>query len=281
MKWCLRAYIFSILALFPFSSALAGAWLQPSGQGQFITQASYYSSDKFYDRDGKLVSQPRFNKYEIQPYLEYGVTSKLTVGATGYAQHVSQSGITNIGLADPEIFARTMLWKNNNSLLSIQPLLKFKSYFAEDRTPRGGSGSTDAELSLLYGRNLHVLSDHDYLDMRAGYRYRANRLNDQLRGDVALGVETLPNLYVIPAIRSIVATKISNGGGFSENGDQDYDLLKFELGVNYRFNDKQAAGVTIFNHVDGTQTGNGTGVMLSYTQGFLDESIILYRPAIG
>lgn len=267
MQRCCRL-AFVICALFPLYQASAGAWLQPKHHGQFIAQASYYSSNEFFDSDSKKTAQPRFSKIEFQPYIEYGLLDNLTIGATAYTQQVQQSGTGNTGIADPEIFARTTLWKNDRSLISIQPLLKFRSQFARTGNPRGGSGSTDAELSLLYGRNLNLLSTHDYVDMRAGYRYRSTQLHDQWRADASLGVEVAPNWFVTPAIRSIIATKIRDTIAFSENGDQDYDLIKLEVGVNYRFTPDRTAGLTFFDHVYGAQTGSGMGVIATYTQGF-------------
>ncbi len=253
----------------PLHAAFAGAWLQPEGKGQFILQTAYYTSTEFYDRDGDLQPQTRFSKYEFQPYVEYGLTKDWTIGATGYLQHVSQAGGSNNGIADPEFFARTELWGDDNDHISIQPLIKLRSEFESDGNPRGGSRSTDMELSLLYGRSgLGILSSNDYLDTRIGYRYRGNRLHDQWKADAALGVEFAPNWTALTAVRGVFGTKIPNGGAFSENGDQDYDLVKAEIGVNYKWDNDTTFGVTAFNHVYGIQTGSGSGVILSYMQGF-------------
>lgn len=263
----------------PLHAAFAGAWLQPEGKGQFIMQAAYYSSDEFFDRNGQLQLQARFRKYELQPYVEYGLTRDWTIGATGYLQHVSQGGGSNNGIADPEFFARTQLWGDDYNHLSIQPLIKLRSEFESDGNPRGGSRSTDAELSLLYGRSgldrlgigalgWNLFGPNDYIDTRVGYRYRGNRLHDQWKTDAALGIQLAPNWTAVTAMRGIFATKIPAGGAFSENGDQDYDLAKVEAGLNYRYSDTKTFGVTAFNHVYGRQTGSGSGVILSYMQGF-------------
>lgn len=263
----LPRFLCVFLFLIP-SVSLAGAWLQPEGKGQWIAQSSYYTNNEFFDANGARTNQDRFTKYELQPYVEYGLTPLLTVGASAYLQQVSQSGENNYGIADPEIFSRSVLWKSDHEVLSLQPLIKFKSRFADEGVPRGGSRSTDIELSLLYGRSVHWLSNNDFIDLRGGYRYRANRLNDQWRFDAMAGIEVAPDWLILPAVRAIISTDLQDKTTFSENGDQDFDLYKAELGIGYRMGPDRMLTATGFTHVYGAQTGNGLGIILSVMQNF-------------
>lgn len=256
------------LSLSLATAAQAGAWLQPQGHGQVIAQGTYFTSDKYYDYRGHATNQPRYNKYEFMPYAEYGLTKTVTIGGTASLQYDTQSSRDNYGLADPEIFARTSLYRDEKQVVSIQPLVKFKSAFDHKGSPRGGSDSTDVELSLLYGRNLNLISNRDYLDLDAGYRYRSTDLHDQYHANAALGLQVAPRVQLIPAIRTTIAAKRLRNVAFSQNGNQDYDLLKLEMTGRYSLTETQAVGLTVFNHVDGRQTGNGTGVTLSFAQQF-------------
>ena len=249
-------------------SAHAGAWLQEKGSGEFIAQASYFTSDAYFNGKGDSVGQPRYNQYAIQPYLEYGLLENLTVGGSAALQRDTQSGAINSGVADPQIFARSVLWRDATQLVSLQPLVKFASDFEHMSAPRGGSKSTDAELSVLYGRNLNLLSPRDYFDSSVGYRYRSGSLDNQIHADAALGLEVAPRWQVIPAIRTVLSTHLQPSTSFSEDGDQDYDLLKLELGAMYHVTDSRAWGLTLFDHVTGRQTGNGEGAMLQLAQKF-------------
>lgn len=249
-------------------TAYAGAWLQPKGQGQFISQATYYSATQYYDFEGERKKQARFRKLELQPYVEYGLTDQLTIGGSAYAQTLSQSGTHNRGIADPEIFARTRVWHNETETISIQPLIKFPSRFSHDTSPRGGSKSTDAELSVLYGRNLHIVSNRDWMDSRTGYRMRNKGLSDQWRSDVALGLGVTDALTIIPALRSTVPISMTETAIYSENGDLDYALVKAELGAMYAVSDKQWLQAALSKDVYGIQTGAGTGISIGYGQKF-------------
>lgn len=248
--------------------AQAGAWLQPEGHGLFIAQANYYTTKSFFDAAGHKQSQPRFTKYEFQPYGEYGVTPWLTLGGSAYAERVSQSGDGNIGVADPEIFARSEVWGDGTQHLSIQPLIKLPSSFRDAAPPRGGSRGVDAELSLLYGTSPNLLSASDYLDTRVGYRVRGNNRSPEWRADVALGLGVTPDLQLVPALRGVLATNLKAAPAFSENGDLDASVLKAEVTGLYHLNSGQWVQASLFRNVIGTQTGAGYGASLGFAQRF-------------
>jgi len=263
-----RHFVASIIVMTFANSAHAGSWVQPLGKGLIITQATYYSTDSYFDANGEKQSQPRFSKYELQPYGEYGLNDWLTIGGSAYAQSVSQSGTSNRGIADPEIFGRARLWHSDTQVVSIQPLVKFASHFQTSGSPQGGSKSRDAELSILYGRNLKIVSDRDYVDTRIGYRMRDHGLSDQLRSDVALGLNITDHIHMIPAIRSVVATNVSQAPTFSESGDLDYSVLKAEVTGVYHMNDAQWLQATLSQHVAGVQTGAGYGISVGFAESF-------------
>lgn len=250
------------------SAAQAGAWLQPKGDGLVIGQATYYTTAKYFDAEGTLQRQSRFAKYELQPYIEYGLLDNLTLGGSAYAQRDTQAGGSDVGIADPELFARTTLWKGERQLVSIQPLIKLRSQFQSNNPPRGGSTSTDEELSLLYGLNINLFSPRDYLDASAAYRVRSGRLNDQWRAGAALGLQVADQWQIIPAIHMITSTGPKDSASFTENGDMDYDLLKLECTGIYQLDQKRWLQASLFHHAMGRQTGGGSGLSLGYAQRF-------------
>ena len=263
-----RHFVAVIITLATATTAQAGAWVQPMGKGLLITQATYYSTDSYFDTNGQKQSQPRFSKYELQPYGEYGLNDWLTLGGSAYAQSVSQAGTRNRGIADPEIFARARLWHSDTQVISVQPLVKFASHFQKGGSPQGGSKSRDAELSILYGRNVKILGDRDYVDSRVGYRMRDHGLSNQVRSDVAVGLNINNTVQIIPALRSVMATDMTEAATFNEGGDLDYSVLKAEVTGVYRMNDRQWLQASLFKHVAGIQTGGGYGISLGFAESF-------------
>ena len=262
-----RALI-AIACLLSANSAEAGAWTAPEGHGIIIANATYFTSSHYFDTNGDKQPQAKFRKYELQPYAEYGATDWLTVGGSAYAQRVTQAGTANYALSDPEIFARLRVYQTSNEVLSLQPLIKLRSQNSDPRPPHGGSTSTDGEFSLLYGRNVNVISSKDYVDARAGYRARNNGLANQWRGDLAFGMSVTDSIQLIPAMRAVYAPGLKDAATFSESGDLDYDVLKVELTGIYHLDENQWVQASVFKHVAGIQTGDGQGVSLGFAQRF-------------
>lgn len=248
--------------------ALAGAWTQEKGNGLVIAQATYFSTDEYFDVDGNLTRQDRFRKWELQPYLEYGATDWLTVGGTAYLHRVGQSGSHNHGIGDPELFARVRLWEWDNRVISLQPLVKLSSQYMRDALPRGGSRSTDMELSLLYGESFRLLSDQDYMDMRVGYRWRGRGLAPQWRTDIALGTHLTDTLQLVVAGRGVMAAEIDETALFRQDGEQDYDLMKGEVSLFYHFDQGRWVHATAYEHLAGFMAGAGRGFTLGYAESF-------------
>jgi hypothetical protein len=253
-----------LLTVLGADTALAGAWLQKKGEWLVLTQVTHYATSEYFDADGTTQKQSRFRKYELQPYAEYGLFDNLTIGGSAYLQRVSQAGGNNTGLADPELWARTTLWEDSRQRVALQPLIKLRSVFESEGTPRGGSRSTDLELSALYGRNLNIISARDYADLRVGYRMRNRGLSDQVRADAALGLQLAPAWQIVPAVRGVFATDGRDTATFSENGDLDYALVKAEVMTSYQLDETRWVQASIFDHIAGAQTGSGRGFTLGY-----------------
>lgn len=265
--WCRTLFQTIVVALLT-SPAFAGAWVQDRGAGLLIHQLTYFSAGHYYNRDGHRTPQPRFHKLEYQPYIEYGIGRRYTVGGSASLQRDWQGGSNNTGIADPELFLRGRIYHDDRQIVSLQPLIKLPSIFMKDgQIPRGGSHSADAELSLLYGRNVAFISVQDYVDVRLGYRARSRGMNGQIRADVALAVAPEERWQIIPAVRYVRATSLDRSG-FSQNGEQDYDLLKAELAVTYQLDSARTLQATVFDHHAGKQVGAGQGASIGYAVAF-------------
>jgi hypothetical protein len=68
-----RVFLCFFAAINFFNSALANPWLQKPGEGLLILNGLAYATDTYFDSEGQKTAQPRFSKYELNPYLEYGL----------------------------------------------------------------------------------------------------------------------------------------------------------------------------------------------------------------
>src|SRR5262245_9833344 len=68
-----------LLAVTPASPVIAGAWTQEKDKGQVIAQGTFTRSTRQFDDSGDPVSIPRYDKFEMNVLIEYGLTDWLTV----------------------------------------------------------------------------------------------------------------------------------------------------------------------------------------------------------
>ena len=277
---CIKPLLFFICSLFIASQAYAGAWNQPRGDLYLALSEFYYTNDTYFDLDGDKQSQGRFFKSELNPYIEYGISDEWTVGANLFFHYVEQEttqtlsvgGTTvnitadefNYGLGDSEFFARYQLYRDNDYVLSIQPLIKTPAVYAYDRLPKAANEDWDAEVSLLGGTNFRWRGYDHYIDTRIGYRKRFDPLlDDQLKLDAKVGIRLDPYWTLIPAAYATLSTDLPKQATFSQSGQNDYDLAKLETMIQYRFPDRplsvHAGG---FYHVWGRNAGSGGGLFI-------------------
>ena len=241
----------------------AGAWLQKDGEGLAIAQATYFTTDEFFDASGNRQSQERFDKYELNIYAEYGLTEWLTVGTNMFLNQVEQGSQDNYGIADTELFARVPLYESDAWVASLQPLIKLPSAYDDDTINlRGGSRSTDVELSALVGINTPILSKRDFIDSRVGYRQRNRGLDGQWRIDATVGVYVADDWLVTSSVRAVISDANNNNATFREDGEQEFSQLKLEVGVQYNMSEDYWLQLTGFQHTAGQLSGGGEGITL-------------------
>lgn len=262
----MKLKISAVISIFTFlafcTNAQAGAWLQEPKSSYVAVTASLFSNDRFFDVDGTKQDQSRFTKYETNIYAEHGLTNWLTVGTNLFINRAQQGGLENNGIADPEFFIRLPLINYEGWVISAQPLIKLPSAYENGGTLRAGSRSLDFEFSLLMGSNMKLLDERDYIDIRVGYRERSRGLEAQFRGDIVYGIHVTESLCILPAARVTIAEDIPTGGVFRQDGEQDFDLMRAELGFSYQMNNRQRLIANVFAHIQGANTGAGEGITI-------------------
>ena len=130
-------------------AAGAAAWTQPAGQGLAIIKVDEYRSDTYWDRERHSQDTATYRKFELNPYLEYGVTDRATVGANLFVLKVEQEGSgSSTGLGDVELFGRYRLYSGGWDSLALQFLLKLPTGYDKNDAVALGAGQVDAEIRL-------------------------------------------------------------------------------------------------------------------------------------
>ncbi len=268
----MRSAAFVVACIFIPTLSYAGAWTQPEGSGQVILNGWYYSTDSLYNNSGTEVSQGRYRKYELNPYLEYGLMNGVTIGTNLSLQRASQDvaggSVTNYGIGDSEFFARFRLWEQYGFVISAEPLVKLPSPESDDETPVLGGEHADAGLSFAAGYGFNFFGMNHYITADAGYRHRFGDPKDQIRYSATLGVSVTPKLCIMPQIFGTHRTSDPAAATFTQSSGDDFNLTKLQLSAVYKYSDDVSLQVGGFSHVDGKNVGAGDGALFSVWKKF-------------
>jgi protein XagA len=265
--------------------AYAGAWTQAKGDGLLIENYSYYYTSRFINNVGKRQSQPTYQKFEYNPYVEYGLADGVTIGANLFLQYIRQnttqsitiptgpfSSVTttykgvnqNIGIGDSEFFVRKRLWQKDGFIVSAEPMVKAPALISYDEFPDVGNSRPDIGLTLSGGYSFKAYGQYHFANLDTGYRYRFGKQKDQIRIAATLGI-TLDNQWmVMPQLFITRRTSSPNvGPTFNENPANDYNLTKVQLSTIYKMWDDTALQLGGFYHVDARNSSLGGGVLIA------------------
>jgi hypothetical protein len=175
------------------TAATAGVWTQPKGQLEGLFAGSYSHSTQGYASDGKVVDIGRYDKVILDLMVEYGLTDQTTLFLKPELRGVdlkSPGGSTHSsrGLGLSEFGVRQGFKIKGPWLISAQAS-GFVPGSSNKSTNVAQAGATDAEadVRLLAGRSLPLPGQGGFIDLQAGYHFRAGDAPNEYRADVTLG----------------------------------------------------------------------------------------------
>jgi hypothetical protein len=195
-----RLFVAAIVLTAFHGPAHAGAWLQPKGRGLLILSATMLSSDHAFDDGGSSTSIPRYNKFELSGWLEYGLTDHFTLILQPQFRSVDIDRPTNAshaGLGYTGLGARIGLWSNDTSAVSFQSLVRIPGSSDESDPAQAGSTEMEEDIRLLYGRSFRLGAWPAFLDTEFAYRFRGGDAPDEIRSDLTFGVRPRPDITLM------------------------------------------------------------------------------------
>lgn len=267
-----RCSALCFIAVISITDAYAGAWTQEKGRGQFVLNQTFYYANAYYDNNGKLRPKLLYRKYDLNPYVEYGLLDSVTVGGSLSLQYVQQElfggRMYSYGLGDSEFFTRLRLVRHGDFVFSAEPLVKLPSPQSSDRFPRLGSAYPDAALGAYAGYGFGSRYRPHFADLYLGYRWRFGEPHDQIRATATLGYSFSQRWMVMPQIFIIKRREAPPLSRFTQSAGDDYTLGKTQLSVVYKMNTGMSAQAGLFIHDAGTNTGAGGGMVVSLWRNF-------------
>ena len=225
-----------VLAALGATTASASPWARAQGEGLVISQTSYFTSRQDASSDGEIVSQ-RFERFETDLYLEYGLTSSITIGGKAVygASRLNRGGtIENAsGVSEYGGFAQYQVLRNDRDAASIR--IGASSASSLDDGARAGTANdgVDADIAFLYGRNFNIAPFGVFAAADVGYRRRFGDAADQIRLQADLGAK--PGKRWMILVQSFGEFSLSN----ETDGGADFDIVKINPSVVRRFGDPE------------------------------------------
>jgi hypothetical protein len=212
------------------SAALAGAWTLPAGTGQATVSGTMSSADRAFDTSGALQPVPRYNKFELQGWIEYGLTDRFTAIVAPGLQHVdiaAPADAQRTGLGYTEWGGRYSLLQGTSWVFSGQATMRLPG--TNDISNPAGIGYTGIETDLraLFGTSFAVYGMPAFLDLQFAQRFRAGGPPNEFRADATFGIR--------PAERWLLLAQSFNV--FSEGPGSppfaSYEYFKLQLSAIY------------------------------------------------
>lgn len=256
------------------SEAYAGAWTQEAGHGQLIATGLYYTASSLYTNQGRKRHQPRYDKYELNPYFEYGVWDGVTAGANLSLQRTSQDasasapGHSNWGVGDSEFFLRARLWQKDGFALAAEPMVKLPSPDASSDQPRLGGSHPDMGMGLSAGYGFSAYGLSHFVDLDTQYRARLGAPKDQVKLAATAGISLTQQIMLMPQLFFTFRTSSPQAASFTQSSADDYNLIKGQLSALYKLTPDVSLQLGGFVDIDGRNSGSGKGALVSVWKTF-------------
>lgn len=268
MKISLRVQplLAACLILITSGDVFAGAWTQEKGKSYHRAAANYYYADEEYDADGDSTDMPfngEFTDFNLNYYMEYGILDELTVIGSAYYKMIEREDdyykYETDGMGDMDLGLRYRLHNSDIGIFSVQGLVKIPEFYDEDDALPLGNGQYDYELRLLFGRSLWPVIP-GYMNLEAGYRWRAKDPSDEFRYLVEIGSEFGKNFYGRAKLDALVSMDNAdhNTDAFGNpTASIEYDLAKLDLTLGYHLNTQWGLELEYTPAVWGENTAKG------------------------
>lgn len=211
--------------------AYASPWAREPGELFVISRMSYFSADlATFDQPG--ADERRFERLEGASYLEYGLTRRITLGAkivygSSWLTAGPQIQAAN-GFSDIDAFGQYEFRRTNRDAASVRLGVTRPSRFGAGARAALQSDGVDAELAALYGRTLIDRGVKVFATADVAYRKRFSDAADQLRPQLAIGVEPSRAWLLLAEAHGEFSLRNENNDGV------DFDVVKIQPSIVWR-----------------------------------------------
>ena len=215
MRCFLRIWLFASAFCGFFASiasgvALAGAFLQPAGEGQLIVKATAALAGRAFDGTSRARRSPPWQKSEIEAYAEYGLTDWATLIASPslmYFHAPASRPAIYAGLSESEIGAKLRLLLYGPAVFSAQATLRSSgAVLGGGNRALAGRGGLRGDVRLMAGAGFEVHGFSGFADAQIGYRTPSPGRKGEMHADLTAGIRPVERFLVMLQTFSTVST---------------------------------------------------------------------------
>ena len=166
-----------------------------------LPSAGYSEGSRHFDSYGNATPAPPFRKAEASGYLEYGLTSRLSLIVAPTLAHEHDAPATNAitGSDSSALGARLQLYGAPGQVIALQALVQppIADESLAARLADGGARSLAADFRLMVGQGFDLFGMATFVEIDPGARLRAAPFPDEARLDLALGVRPVSRLMLL------------------------------------------------------------------------------------
>ena len=193
--------------------ARAAAWTQGDGQGEMIVTSLFDQANTSFNQAGRFTPTAQYRSLQAYAYVEYGVSDWLTALVKPSLQSSSLGAPLDqhfTGLGDSELGFRARLWRNDDTVLSVQAEARIPTSAGAANSWLPGSKNADFDLRGLLGKTISVGGFSGFINLELAYRLRGGAAPNEARADVSFGLYATPNLLVLAQSFNIVSEASQN-----------------------------------------------------------------------
>jgi hypothetical protein len=189
------------------------------------------SSTSYFNGSG-LASTPRYNKFEAEALIEYGLTDRLTAILNPGLQSIDIAAPNNAersGLGYTEFGARYGFLESPDWVFSGQATLRVPGTTDTANPAAIGYTDVEADFRALLGHNFKFGDMPAFFDLEVAQRERTSGLPSEFRADATLGVKVLPQWLLLAQSFNV----ISEGAANTAYDGGSYEYYKLQLSAVY------------------------------------------------
>jgi hypothetical protein len=189
------------------------------------------TSTSYFNGSG-LTATPRYNKFEAQALIEYGITDRWTAIINPGLQKIDIAAPVSAertGLGYTEFGARYGILQSPDWVVSGQATLRVPGTTDTSNPAAIGYTDVEADLRALLGHNFKLYNMQAFFDLEVAQRVRTAGYPSEFRADATFGVQVLPQWLLLAQSFNV----ISEGAGNTTYDVGSYEYYKLQLSAVY------------------------------------------------